>query len=53
MFTPGFSGVSVGFLNRCLSSFLFLVAIVLTVLRYEAFDCPVGVFKLCYIGTIS
>jgi len=53
-FTPVFSGVRVTrslvlyvcFVDRYLSFVLFLLAIVLSVLRYTDSDCPCGIFKL-------
>ena len=51
-FTPVFSGVRVTwsldlyvcFVDRCV--YLFLLAIVLSVLRYTDYDYPFGIFKL-------
>jgi hypothetical protein len=53
-FTPVFSGVRVTrslvlyvcFVGHCLSICTFLLAIVLSVLRYTDFDYPFGIFKL-------
>ena len=53
-FTPIFSGVRVTrslvlyvcFVGHCLSFCTFLLAIVLSVLRYTDFDYPFGIFKL-------